>query len=51
MLLIGWMFAVIAVSASAADGVSTDVGPEGPAQAAYTRANGPGPKRVPLYPD
>jgi dipeptidyl aminopeptidase/acylaminoacyl peptidase len=43
VLLIGWMFAVITVSVSAADGVSTEAGPEGPAQTAYAPANGPGP--------
>ena len=43
VLLIGWMFAVIAVSASAADGVSTEAGPEGPAQTAYAPASGSGP--------
>ena len=37
------MFAIIAMSASAADGVSTEAGPEGPAQTAYAPANGPGP--------
>jgi hypothetical protein len=42
-LLIGWMFAVITVSVSAADGVSTEAGPEGPAQTVYAPANGPGP--------
>jgi dienelactone hydrolase len=42
-VLIGWMFAIIAVSVSAADGVSTEAGPEGPAQTAYAPANGPGP--------
>ena len=43
VLFIGWMFAIVAVSASAADGVSTEAGPEGPAQTAYAPANGPGP--------
>jgi dienelactone hydrolase len=43
VLLIGWMVAIIASSAAAADGVSTDAGPEGPAQTAYAPANGPGP--------
>ena len=43
VLLIGWMFAIIAMSASAADGVSTEAGPEGPAQTAYAPPNGPGP--------
>ncbi len=43
VLLVGWMFAVIAVSASAVDGVSTGAGPEGPAQTAYAPANGSGP--------
>lgn len=43
VLLIGWMFVAIAVSVSVADGVSTEAGPEGPAQTAYAPANGPGP--------
>jgi dienelactone hydrolase len=44
VLLIGWMFTFIAASASAADGLSTEAGPEGPAQTAYASANGkPGP--------
>ena len=43
MVLIGWMFLIIAVSASAADGVSTEAGPEGIAQTAYAPPNGPGP--------
>jgi dienelactone hydrolase len=41
--VIGGMFVLIAVSVSAGDGVSTDAGPEGPAQTAYTPANGSGP--------
>ena len=43
VLLIGWMFAVIAASTIAADSVSTEAGPEGPAQTAYAPANRPGP--------
>ena len=43
VLLIGWIFAIVAVSVSVADGVSTEAGPEGPAQTAYAPANGPGP--------
>jgi dienelactone hydrolase len=43
MLLIVWMFAFIIASASAADGVSTETGPDGIAQTAYSPANGPGP--------
>ena len=43
MLLVGWMFVVIAVSVSAADRVSTDAGPEGPAQTAYAPPDKPGP--------
>ena len=42
-LLIGWMFALVAASVSAADGVSTSAGPEGPAQTAYAPEKGPGP--------
>jgi dienelactone hydrolase len=42
-LFIGWTFAVIAAPASAADGVSTEAGPEGPAQIAYAPDPGPGP--------
>jgi dienelactone hydrolase len=43
VLLIGWMYAVIAASASAAEGVSTEAGPEGPAQTAYAPPEKPGP--------
>ena len=43
MLLVGWMLVVIAVSVSAADRVSTDAGPEGPAQTAYAPPDKPGP--------
>ena len=43
VLLIGWMFAITAVSVSAADGVSTEAGPEGPAQTAYAPVSGSGP--------
>ena len=38
--VVGWMFALIAASVSAADGVSTDAGPEGPAQTVYAPTNG-----------
>jgi dienelactone hydrolase len=40
---IGCLIAFIAASVSAADGISTDAGPEGPAQTAYASAKGPGP--------
>ena len=43
VLLIGWMFAVIASSASAAGGVSTEASSEGPAQTAYAPPDKPGP--------
>jgi alpha/beta superfamily hydrolase len=43
VLLIGWMLFVIAVSVSAADRVSNDAGPEGPAQTAYAPPDKPGP--------
>jgi dienelactone hydrolase len=43
LLLVGWMLFVIAVSVSAADRVSTDAGPEGPAQTAYAPPDKPGP--------
>jgi len=43
ILLIGWMFAVIPASALAASGVSSEAGPEGIAQTAYSPDNGPGP--------
>jgi dienelactone hydrolase len=42
-LLIGWIFVFIIAPASAADGLSTEEGPEGPAQTAYTPAKGHGP--------
>jgi dienelactone hydrolase len=43
-LLIGWMIASAAPFAFAAEGISTEAGPEGPAQTAYAPANGkPGP--------
>jgi dienelactone hydrolase len=43
VLFIGWTFAVIAAPASAVDPVSTEAGPEGPAQTAYAPDSGPGP--------
>jgi len=43
VLLIGCIVTFTAVSAAMAGGVSTDKGPEGPAQTAYAPANGPGP--------
>jgi dienelactone hydrolase len=43
VLFVVWIFAVIAASASAADPVSTEAGPEGPAQTAYAADHGPGP--------
>ncbi len=43
VLLVGWMLFVVAVSVSAADRVSTDAGPEGPAQTAYAPPEKPGP--------
>jgi dienelactone hydrolase len=43
VLMIGWMIAFSAVLAAAADSVSTEASPEGPAQTAYAPANGPGP--------
>jgi dienelactone hydrolase len=42
-LLIGWIFAFIIAPATAADGLSTEESPEGPAQTAYTPAKGHGP--------
>jgi dienelactone hydrolase len=43
-LLIGWMIASAAPFAFAAEGISTEAGPDGPAQTAYAPANGkPGP--------
>jgi dienelactone hydrolase len=43
-LAMGWMVAATASSALAAEGISTEAGPEGPAQTAYTPSNGkPGP--------
>lgn len=42
--VIGWVVALMAASAIAADGVSTEAGPEGPAQTAHAPSNGkPGP--------
>lgn len=42
--VIGWVVALMAASAVAAEGVSTEAGPEGPAQTAYAPSNGkPGP--------
>lgn len=43
VLIIGWIFAAIAAPTSAADGVSTEAGPEGPAQIAFAPNSGPGP--------
>ncbi|MBI5634484.1 MAG: hypothetical protein HZA15_13520, partial [Nitrospirae bacterium] len=43
VLFIGCIFAVIAAPAYAADGVSTEAGPEGPAQTAYAPDTGVGP--------
>lgn len=44
VLLIGWMVAATASSVFAAEGISTEAGPEGPAQTAYAPSNGkPGP--------
>lgn len=43
VLFIGWIFAVIAALASAAAGVSTEAGTEGPAQTAYAPDTGHGP--------
>jgi dienelactone hydrolase len=43
VLLIGLLFAITATFASAAEGVSTDAGPEGPTQTAYAPDNAPGP--------
>ena len=44
VLLIGWMIAATASSVFAAEGISTEAGPEGPAQTAYAPSNGkPGP--------
>ena len=42
-LLIGWLFAVVILPAFAMEGVSTDAGPDGPAQTAYAPASGVGP--------
>jgi dienelactone hydrolase len=39
---LGSMLTAIALSASAADGISTEASAEGPAQTAYASANGPG---------
>lgn len=39
-LLVGWLVAFNALSAFAADSVSTEAGPEGPAQTAYSPATG-----------
>jgi dienelactone hydrolase len=41
--VIGWMFLLITTPISAAGGVSTEAGPEGPAQTAYAPAGKPGP--------
>lgn len=43
MLLIGWMLGIFAASALAANGVSSEAGPEGIAQTAYSPDKGPGP--------
>ena len=43
VMFIGSLFAVIAAPASAADGVTTETGPEGPAQTAYAPDTGRGP--------
>jgi carboxymethylenebutenolidase len=44
VLLIGWIVAATASSAFATEGISTEAGPEGPAQTAYAPSNGkPGP--------
>jgi dienelactone hydrolase len=43
VMFIGWLFTVIAAPASAAAGVSTETGPEGPAQTAYAPDTGRGP--------
>jgi dienelactone hydrolase len=43
MLLTGWVFAFNIASASAPEGVSTEAGPDGPAQTAYAPATGRGP--------
>jgi len=43
VLFIGWTFAVIALPISASAPVSTEAGPEGPAQIAYAPDPGPGP--------
>ena len=42
-LLIGWLLAVVTLPAFALEGVSTDAGPDGPAQTAYAPASGVGP--------
>src|SRR5450830_1484365 len=42
-LLIGWLFAVVALPAFALEGVFTEAGPDGPAQTAYAPASGVGP--------
>jgi dienelactone hydrolase len=41
--VIGFVFALISAPVSAAEGVSTEAGPEGPAQTAYAPAGKPGP--------
>ena len=43
LLFIVWIFAVITAPASAAEGVSSVAGPEGPTQTAYAPDTGPGP--------
>ena len=43
VLIIGWILSAITASASAAEGVSTEAGPEGPAQTAFAPDTGPGP--------
>src|ERR1035437_9709039 len=44
VLLLGWMFAAMTMSALAADGVTTEASPEGPTQTTYAPVNGkPGP--------
>ena len=44
LLLFSWVFAALAGTAFAAEGISTKAGPEGPAQTAYAPAKGgPGP--------
>lgn len=41
--LVGWMFALVVASVSAAGCISTDASSEGPAQTAYPPEKGPGP--------